>query len=93
MRHLGNRRIEVRAEGPGLLVVAEGWARGWSAEVDDQPASVVRVNHAQLGVVLPPGMHRVLLSYFPNGLAAGLGIAALALVGAAAALLDGRRDV
>jgi hypothetical protein len=93
VRHLGNRRIDVRAEGPGLLVVAEGWARGWSAEVDDQPASVVRVNHAQLGVVLPPGMHRVLLSYFPNGLAAGLGIAALALVGAAAALLDGRRDV
>ncbi|MCU0259116.1 MAG: YfhO family protein, partial [Solirubrobacteraceae bacterium] len=93
VRRLGNRRLEVRAEGPGLLVVAESWDRGWSAEVDGQPAPVVRVNHAQLGIVLGAGTRRVLLQYFPEGLAAGLGIAAVCLVGAGLALRRRGRDV
>ena len=43
------RRLDIRAEGPGLLVVSEGWDPGWSAAVDDAPAPIVRVNHARDG--------------------------------------------
>lgn len=81
-------RLDLRAEGPGLLVVAEGWDPGWGARVDGQPADVLRVNHVQLGVPLPPGMHRVTLRYLPRGFAAGLALAAAGLVTLAAA---GRR--
>lgn len=77
-------RLDLRAQGPGLLVIAEGWDPGWSARVDGQTAPVLRANHIQLGVPLAPGMHRVELRYTPRGLWAGLltaasGLLALAL--------------
>jgi hypothetical protein len=72
------RRLDIRAEGPGLLVVSEGWDRGWSAAVDDARAPIVRVNHAEMGIALGPGIHRVVLSYRTPGLALGAILAALA---------------
>ncbi len=75
-------RLEVRAEGPGLLVVAESWDRGWRAETDGARARVVRVNQALIGTPLAPGLHRVVLHHRPEGLQAGL-----ALFAAAAAVL------
>jgi uncharacterized membrane protein YfhO len=80
-------RVEVRAEGPGLLVVAQGYDPGWSARVDGRPATVVRVDHAQLGVVLPAGLHHVALRYRARGLVAGTWLAA---AGAALLALRGR---
>ena len=71
------RRLDIRAEGPGLLVVSEGWDRGWSAAVDDMPAPIVRVNHAEMAVALGPGIHRVVLTYRTPGLALGAILAAL----------------
>jgi hypothetical protein len=76
-------RIEVRAEGPGVLVVAESWDRGWSASADAREVRLLRVNHAQMGLVLGPGLHRVVLRYRVPGLAAGTTLSALT----AAALL------
>jgi hypothetical protein len=75
-------RLEVRAEGPGLLVVAEAWDAGWRAGVDGDPAPVHRVNVAQLGLVLPEGTHHVTFRYRPRGLLPGI-----ALAGAAASAL------
>ena len=79
----GGSRLEVRAEGPGLLVVAQGFDPGWAARVDDRPATVLRVDHAQLGIVLPAGPHHVALRYRARGLLAGTGLAAAAAVGLA----------
>ena len=73
--------IDVRAEGPGLLVVTDGWDGGWRASLDDARARVLRVNHGEMGVVLPEGRHRVVFSYRPEGFWTGI---ALAGVGAAA---------
>jgi len=72
----GSGRLDVRAPGPGVLVVAEGWDPGWSADVDGRPARVLRVNHVQMAVVLGPGLHRVVLRYAPRGLELGLLLAA-----------------
>jgi hypothetical protein len=52
---------------------------------------VVRVNHVQMGVPLPPGMHRVDFRYHARGLAPAAALAALAAAGLAAALLKARR--
>jgi hypothetical protein len=60
-------RIEAVSDcdGPCLVLAARPWAPGWSAEVDGQPASLVLANLAGLGVVAPPGRHRVVLDYNP----------------------------
>jgi hypothetical protein len=68
--------LDVRAEGPGILVVTEAWDRGWSAEVDGGPAAILRVNHGEIGLALAPGPHRVVLRYRPPGLVPGLVLAA-----------------
>ena len=62
----------VRAEGPGLLVVGEGFDAGFSARVDGAPARVLRVNGDRMGVVLPEGTHRVVLTHSARGLGAGV---------------------
>lgn len=72
-------RIEVRAEGPGVLVIAESWDRGWSASVDGAAGRLLRVNHAQMGMLLGPGLHRVVLRYRVPGLAEGAALAGLTL--------------
>jgi len=73
-------RLDVRASGPGVLVVAESFDRGWSATVDGVAAPVVRVNHAQMGVALSAGMHRVELRYAPRGFALGLVLSAVGVL-------------
>ncbi len=84
-------RIVVRAAGPGLLVVAEGYDRGWRAWVDGREERPLRVNEDRIGVVLGEGNHRVLLRHRPRGLLAGAGLALAALLTLALAVLGERR--
>jgi hypothetical protein len=89
-RAVGNR-LDVRAEGPGLLVVAESWDPGWSAEVDGAKAALLRVNQAQIGIPLGPGTHRVSLRHRAAGFLAGVALALAAGAAGAASLAFGRR--
>jgi hypothetical protein len=82
-------KAKVRAEGPGLLVVAESWDHGWTAGLDGRPAPVLRVNHAQMAVTLGPGLHRAVLRYRAPGFRAGL---VLAAAGGALLLLGVARE-
>jgi len=52
-------------DGPCLVVLARPWAPGWRAEVDGDPAPVVRANLAGLGVSVPAGTHEAKLEYRP----------------------------
>jgi hypothetical protein len=81
--------VEARAQGPGLLVIAEGFDAGWRAELDGSPANITRVNHLAMGIALGPGSHRVSLSYAPRGFAVGMLLAAL---GVALLWLEARRS-
>jgi hypothetical protein len=83
----GASRVFVRAEGPGLLVVSQGFDLGWSATVDGRDAPLLRVNQAQIAVPLAAGTHRVSLRYRARGMVAGIWLAA---AGAAALALGGR---
>ncbi|HIQ00670.1 MAG TPA: hypothetical protein EYH30_00820, partial [Anaerolineales bacterium] len=69
-------RIEVEAEGPGLLVLSEVYDPDWRAEVDGQAAEVVRTDGILRGVYLGEGMHRVEFAYWPAGLGVGMGVTA-----------------
>jgi hypothetical protein len=83
--------IEVRAEGPGLLVVAESWDPGWAAALDGRSATLLRANHAQMALGLGPGLHRAVLRYRTPGLAAGLALSAVAAAALLALWARGRR--
>ena len=80
-------RLVLRAAGPGLLVVSEGWDPGWRVWVDRLRARVLRVNGDRLGVVLAEGPHRVVFEHHARGLEAGLALALLGAAGLLAALL------
>jgi hypothetical protein len=88
---VGNGRMRVAADGPGVLVVAEGWDPGWSACVDGQWRSVLRVNQAQLGVILAAGRHEILFEHRPAGFLAGLGLTLGTLVALGGLVLRARR--
>ncbi len=77
-------RVEIRATtiAPGLLVVADTWMPGWSAELDGTPTAILKGNRAQRIVVLDrAGDHRVVMTYTAPGLAMGKAISLAALVG------------
>jgi hypothetical protein len=79
--------VDARLSAPGLLVLVEAWARGWSVEVDGKPAPLLRANVLFQGVALPGGRHSVTFSYSPPLLAAGASASLVAvLLGALAAI-------
>jgi hypothetical protein len=82
----GNR-LEVAATGPGLLVLADRWARGWSATVSGVPATIWRVDGVLRGVELPPGAQTVTFVYEPTTWRIGVAIGAFGLLGLAALLV------
>lgn len=72
---------EVQANEPSVLILMDNWHPNWRVFVDGEEAYLGRVNHAFRGVVLPPGAHRVVYSYSPATLSAGLGVSgAMALL-------------
>lgn len=73
-------RIELEADGPGLLVLADPWSAGWSATVDAAPARLVRTNFAFRGVPLPPGRHAVAFVFRPRSYVIGRAISLAAVV-------------
>ncbi len=85
-RYEGNR-IEARVSGGGgLLVFSEVYYPGWRAEVDGQPAQLVRADYVLRAVCVPAGEHRVVLMYDPPLLKIGLavtGVTLLSVVGIA----------
>ncbi len=64
----GLHRVEVEARltAPGLLVLADSFYPGWTAEVDGEPAPIFATNHLFRGVPLPAGEHRVVFHYAPS---------------------------
>jgi hypothetical protein len=68
--------IKAIATQPGLLVLGDQFYPGWQAEVDNQPAPIIRVNGMARGVLLPTGQHQVVFQFVPvlvpQGIALGV---------------------
>jgi hypothetical protein len=62
---------------PALLVLADVYAHGWKAWVDDRPANIVIANVAFRGVVVPAGDHDVRFVFDPDQLITGLWISSI----------------
>jgi hypothetical protein len=55
--------IEVEADAPAMVVVAQAFYHPWHAYVDGEPTRLWRANYAYQALEVPPGEHRVRLVY------------------------------
>jgi hypothetical protein len=64
--------VDVKADAPAYLLLADTFDPGWSATVDGQPAPIWPAYIAFRAVYLPKGDHTVVFSYRPAGFDLGL---------------------
>jgi len=85
--------LDVSTTDGGLLVWNQSFDAGWQALLDGRPVSIVRANAVISSVWVPPGRHRLSMSYWPTGLTTGIigSLAALPLLAAGLVLLNWRR--
>ena len=72
----GLMELSATLERDGLVVVADTYAPGWVATVDGVSTPIWRTNRAMRGVVVPKGIHRIVLEYEPASFRFGLIISA-----------------
>jgi hypothetical protein len=86
-------RIEVHADGPGVVLIRSVFDRGWHATVDGRAARVLRTDYLDQGVAVTGGDHVVELRYDDPSIGFGaLGSAVAAVVVIAAIALSWRRE-
>jgi hypothetical protein len=56
---------EVEFSAPGILMWSESFHPAWRVRLDGQQADLLRVNHAFMGVRVPPGTHRIEFIFGP----------------------------
>lgn len=76
-----SNRVEASTETQGttMMVIANTYYPGWRAFVDGQPTSLLRVNWAMNGVLIPSGKHVVALLYEPASYRIGLWVSVLSV--------------
>ena len=57
--------MQVRARGPGVLVLTDAYHRGWRAYLDGREVAVYLANFVARGVGLPPGEHTIEFIFDP----------------------------
>ncbi len=74
--------LEIQVDNPaeGYLFLSDPFYPGWRAEVDGQPAEILRANYAFRAVAVPAGSHRVIMAFQPGTWFAGLGISGLTVL-------------
>ncbi|MGE5177406.1 MAG: YfhO family protein [Hyphomicrobiales bacterium] len=58
----------------GLFVQVDQYDPDWTATLDGKPVPIHRVDYLLRGVIVPSGVHRLVLRYRPRGLEAGIRI-------------------
>ncbi len=71
--------IDVHAKEPGWLVLTDSYYPGWIAQIDGEPARLLRANGFLRCVSVPEGRHRIQMMYVPGTLYIGAIIAILIL--------------
>jgi hypothetical protein len=72
--------VELTANSPGLLVLADLWYPGWTAQADGRPVPLLRADGLFRAVSLPAGSHRVVMRYRPISFYAGAALSAVGLL-------------
>jgi hypothetical protein len=93
-RGVNRMSLDVRSDGPALLILADNWFPSWRARVDGADAPVLRAYHTLRAVPVQAGQHTVELYYesplLKRSLLLSLGALVILLGVAAASLLRNR---
>jgi hypothetical protein len=63
--------IEIVADGPGLLVLADPWYPGWTATLDSHPTPILHADFLFRGIPLTKGNHTITFAFQPISYAIG----------------------
>jgi hypothetical protein len=66
--------MDVTKHGDGFLVISQTAWNGWRAYLDGERVTIIRANHAFLGVYVPDGRHSLVLRYLPQSFVTGRAI-------------------
>ena len=69
--------LSCHAKQPGVAVLLDAWAPGWSVQVNSQKATLLRVDGLVRGVRVQPGLHTITFSYQTPGLRMGAGVSGI----------------
>jgi hypothetical protein len=75
--------VEVEADGPGYLFLADTHDPGWTAMVDGAPAAIRPADVCFRAVAVPGGRHWVEMTYEPAGWRTGLALSGVGVLGLA----------
>lgn len=70
----------VATTAPGIFVLRDQWDPDWDATVDGSPVEIHRVDYLMRGILIGPGVHRIVFRYEPRALALGIRISTAALI-------------
>jgi hypothetical protein len=75
-------RLQFTADAAGVVVVSQAWHPDWRATRNNEPVSIRRVNHGQMGIPVPTGSHSIEVWYHPWDFywAGGVSLAAIVVV-------------
>lgn len=73
-------RFQSSARATGLMVVSEIYAKGWTAYLDGERVDILKTNHSLRGVVVPGGVHEIVMKYEPEELRTGLWLSGFGLL-------------
>jgi len=79
--------IAVDSDAEGYLVLSDPFYPGWRAELDGRPVTILRANYAFRAVRIPPGAHRLTMTFRPASWSVGLALSGLTLLALAVAWL------
>lgn len=82
--------VRTNAVREAVLVVADSWDTGWRATLDGRPVPIRRAWGVVRAVVVPPGVHRVEMTYRPARFLPGAALSILGLLLALGALAVAR---
>ena len=68
------------AKEPEVMLLTIPYSSGWTAQVDGEPAKIMRADTAFMAIELPAGEHRIELRYMTPGLVQGALVSAAGLV-------------
>ncbi|MEK7675148.1 MAG: YfhO family protein [Verrucomicrobiota bacterium] len=74
-------QLEVEAEAPTILVIAQSSYHCWRAQVDGRPVPILKANHAFQAVDVPAGRSKVAVIYWDRAFYVGLLISGITLLG------------
>jgi hypothetical protein len=82
-------RVTATAEQPSYVVLNDFYQRGWTAQVDGQPARVFIANALFRAVAIEPGPHAIEFRFEPQSLLIGGVVSAISVVFVLASILIG----